>query len=174
MLAELASRISINNLDLSLLSLNEPLSHSEFGLVFSDIFSIPNLLDSINLYLGNSGLILYEASHFLQRCCVHSERMPTSGHWHRDPLGSHVKLFLCLHNSVDGPSTELVPQPFLDPVTREWEMIRTQPDSPLLDQLCSIISQFNPSQIHQSIGSILLLDTNCIHRGNYRLSSTEH
>ena len=166
---QLSSRISTNNLDLACPSYSHSLSYDEFGLVFSSIFSIPTLLDSIDLYLGGTGITLYEASHFLQRRCTSLERMPTSGHWHRDPVGSHVKLFLCLHNSPKGPSTGFVPQPFLDPVTRDWEMIRTQPDTSLLEDLRNQIDYFTPVDIHQRIGSLLLIDTNCIHRGNYSI-----
>ena len=163
----LSSSVNRNNLDFSVSSHSHPLCYEEFELVFSNVFTIPNLLNSIDLYLGDSGLTLYEASHFLQRRCTPAERMPTSGYWHRDPVGSHVKLFLCLHNSPNGPSTGFVPQPFLDPVTRDWEMIRTQPDTSLLEQLTELIESFSPIDIHQRTGSLLLIDTNCIHRGNY-------
>ena len=63
----LSSRINSNNIDTSVTSHSHCLSYDEFEAVFSCVFSIPNLLDSIDLYLGHSGLTLYEASHFLQR-----------------------------------------------------------------------------------------------------------
>ena len=165
-----SSRISYQSVDFALNTFMHDLSYDEFLGSYKHIFSLPHLLDSINFYLGNDGLILYEASHFLQRRCFSTEKLPTSSYWHRDPVGSHIKIFLCLHNSPVGPSTGFVPYPFLDPVPREWEMIRANKDSPLLLTLTKKISDFKPLDFHQAIGSILVIDTNCIHRGSYQLS----
>jgi hypothetical protein len=148
-----------------------PLHEGEIlrGWRFLDQF--PDAKESISAYFGGEDIVIYEASHFLQRRIVTGEKEPTSGFWHRDPVGTHLKVFICLHSNASCPTTQIVPCPYLSPLAREWEMIRTQKhltkESPQYRMLDNLISDIGTVTISQDVGSVLIFDTNCIHRGCY-------
>lgn len=125
---------------------------------------------AISVYFGDLTPAIMEAHAFSVRRRTEEERTNISGYWHRDSLGSRLKLFWCVHEAENAPSTHIIPSCLLDPAPREWEMIRTEAKS-LEDHRNKFLEQefsrFNPLVISQQKGSLLVFDTNCVHRGDY-------
>ena len=129
----------------------------------------PLITEAITHYLGGSYLI-HECYLFLRRKCSDNEKIQTSGFWHRDAMGTRLKLFICLDNTNGTPGTSIVGHPYLDPVPHLWEMIRANEPShelPEMKKLNEMITNFNPQTIDLNPGQVLLLDTNSVHRGEY-------
>ncbi len=131
----------------------------------TDVFS------GVYQYLGDPSLVLHESYLFLRRRCTPGEQVQTSGFWHRDAMGTRLKVFICLDNVEGTTGTSVVGHPYLDPVTHQWEMVRASNASysdPVMQHLSSDIESFNPNTVIQKAGTILVLDTNTIHRGEYQ------
>jgi hypothetical protein len=161
-------------------SLDSDRQYSIFSLNSSEVIdswkllqSQPLLLPAIYQYIANPSVVIHESYLFLRRRCTPNESVQTSGFWHRDAMGTRLKVFICLDNTAGTPGTSVVGHPYLDPLPHEWEMIRaTNPSysDNLMNQLSQRIQSFGSTTVNQEPGSVMILDTNTIHRGEYQCS----
>ncbi len=98
-----------------------------------------------------------------------------SGFWHRDSIGSAIKIFVCLDVTGDGVNTELIQSTHtMDPFVRDWEMTRASGRLDFIDKFETIVSKTYESRItYLSLrpGQCFAFNTNAVHRGVY-LSNT--
>lgn len=155
-------------------SMNVELSKEELVLAWSLLESIPNLFDTVKRHLGGE-FVVQEAYHFVASNYSKKSKVSTSGFWHRDSVGRGIKIFICLNTTGHSPLTAVLPCTYLDPIPREWEMIRAAISSTAdsnvttepMNKLNSEFNKFNQVKQSYSQGDIVLLDTNAIHRGIY-------
>lgn len=132
------------------------------------------IIPAIYQYIADKSLVIHESYLFLRRRCTPSENIQTSGFWHRDAMGTRLKVFICLDNIIGTPGTSVVGHPYLDPLPHQWEMVRATNASyndQAMQQLTQRISSLGSTTVNQKPGSIMILDTNTIHRGEYQHSA---
>lgn len=102
---------------------------------------------------------------------VRLDEIDGSGFWHRDSIGSAIKIFICLENTEDGVTTELIREShFMDPFVREWEMGRACSSPHELNMLEQAISSAYTAKIIRTslkAGQYFAFNTNAVHRGCY-------
>ena len=178
---DLSKNSIFNELRSSLLSkhtLHEKNQYSIHSLNAEELYKSWQLLQSqrviteaIYKYIADQSMFIHESYLFLRRRCTPSEPIQTSGFWHRDAMGTRLKVFICLDNVNGTPGTSVVGHPYLDPLPHQWEMIRASNasyDDKLMQQLTQTLLSMGPTTINQETGSIMILDTNTIHRGEYQ------
>ena len=104
-------------------SINIELNQLELELAWSMLESIPHLFSTVQRHLGGD-FVVQEAYHFVASTYNQDSRVNTSGFWHRDSVGRRIKIFVCLETSGNSPVTAVLPCTYVDPVPRDWEMIR--------------------------------------------------
>lgn len=155
-------------------SINVELNQSELELAWGLLESIPNLFQTIQRHLGGD-FVVQEAYHFVASNYNKDSKVNTSGFWHRDSVGRRIKIFVCLETTGHSPLTAVLPCTYLDPVPREWEMIRagisskenSNVTSQAMNQLNTRFESYKQVKQAYKTGDIILLDTNAIHRGVY-------
>ena len=155
-------------------SINIELSSQEVQLAWSLLTSIPNLVNTVRRHLGGD-FVVQEAYHFVASNYNKSSLVNTSGFWHRDSVGRRIKVFICLNTVGSPPITSVLPCTYLDPIPRQWEMIRVAiPSKSSSDIMTEDMKNLNiqldrlqPLNHSYRSGDVVLLDTNAIHRGVY-------
>ena len=108
--------------------------------------------------------------------CLKSEpvdRIDGSGYWHRDSLGSSIKIFIGIFKSGRGITFEYIKGSHLiQPICEKWEMMRAhkKTNTEQLDAFTKYIEEVNKTKISkESIdkGDVLIFDPNGVHRGVY-------
>ena len=106
---------------------------------------------------------------------VKPDKVDGSGFWHRDSIGSAIKIFICLEITDNGVTTELIREShFMDPFVREWEMGRAYSSPDKLNILEQAISNAYTSKINRislKAGQYFAFNVNAVHRGCYIQSS---
>lgn len=154
----------------------KPLREEVFVYIWNILMGLNGLEEALRTYLGPSSPVIHEACTFRVRCQNSQDQENTSGFWHRDAIGSRLKLFICINQVPldNAPETWLIPCPHLDPGPRSWEMarayIKREEGKIAIKNIDEQLSQFNVRKVLQKQYSLLIVDTNCIHKGHYKKS----
>ena len=163
----------INKLGLEKEYYTAPIRQCDLELIPKIIFGtgINKILDSIFFLEG------WEISHagffFAKRKKAAHHQREQAFHWHREGMGRLLKIWLVIHTDEYAPKTCLLTgSNYQDPMPRNWEMLRTKPDfmenmgAKLLN---TINNHKNFKEFLLPTGSVYIVDTNTVHRGDYEV-----
>ena len=155
----------------SKLTFHKPLE-SFYNDILADLLLSIGLFDVFNSIFSSEGAEICGGQLFVARRS-HSLIQPEDSayFWHRDSVGRRFKIWLVLHASELSPTTNIISSSnYQDPIPRQWEMLRANKDFITNNgkELTTLISS-NPNFVSLSHPpfSLVVVDTNSIHRGDY-------